>query len=218
MKKKLSSEVEWHLSMFYWYTEIVEFLANRLYGTDYQTVLNKHFRDQHLDLEHNFQIAFEEYSIVSDLKSELSKVITDEEILKAIVNHRNRLIQEKNRLIKELGTSKPSELKKFMQWHLIHHATKPSRFEAEPRIYRFTTRFYVSERDYQIVSKTGKGIEISVVPDKGKHPEGTYDIPHDVIMRFFESERQGNNWKKHKNFNQDGIPSLFSQYFHPFSD
>ena len=56
------------------------------------------------------------------------------------------------------------------------------------------------------------------MPDKGKHPEGTYDIPHDVIMRFFESERQGNNWKKNKNFNQDGIPSLFSQYFNPFSD
>lgn len=218
MRKELSSEAEYHLSLFYWYTEIVEFLANRLSGTDYQTMLNKHFKDQHLELEHDFQIVFDEYPVVSDLRSEVSEVMTDQEFIEAVVKHTSRLIKEKNRLIQELGAVKPLALKKFMQWHLLHQTTKPSRFQKEPRIYLSTTRFYVSERDYQVVSKTGKGIVMFVVPDKGKHPEGTYDIPHDVIMRFFESKRKGYNWKKHKNFKQDGIPSLLRQYFDPTTE
>ena len=153
------------------------------------------------------------------MKSEVSKAITDEEFIDAVVNHRNRLIHEKTRLIKELSSTKPEESEEVYAVVLVcirirnSIGLKKSLESTLP-----TTRFYVSERDYQIVSKTGKGIVMFVVPDKGKHPEGTYDIPHDVIMRFFESKRQGYNWKKHKNFNQDGIPSLFSQYFHPFSD
>ena len=218
MRKELSSEAEYHLLWFYWYAELVEFLSNRLSGTDYQTILNKRFKDQRFDLEHDFQIVFDEYPVVSDLRSEVSEVMTDQEFIEAVVKHRSRLIKEKNRLIQELGAVKPLALKKFMQWHLLHQTTKPSRFQKEPRIYLSTTRFYVSERDYQVVSKTGKGIVMFVVPDKGKHPEGTYDIPHDVIMRFFESKRQGYNWKKHKNFKQDGIPRLLRQYFDPTTE
>lgn len=218
MRKELSSRAEYHLLWFYWYAELVEFLSNRLSGTDYQTILNKRFKDQLLDLEQDYQIKFEEHPIVSDMKSEVSKAITDEEFIDAVVNHRKRLIHEKTRLIKELSSTKPEESEKFMQWYFLHQNTKQYWSQKEPRIYLSTTRFYVSERDYQIVSKTGKGIVMFVVPDKGKHPEGTYDIPHDVIMRFFESKRQGYNWKKHKNFKQDGIPSLLRQYFDPTTE
>ena len=118
MRKKLSSEAEYHLSMFYWY-------AVSLYGTDYQTMLNKNFRDTS---GFHFQISFEEHSIVSDLKLEISKAITDEEFIDAVVNHRKRLIQEKN-VIKELSTLKPSEFQKFEQWHLLHQTKKPYRFQ-----------------------------------------------------------------------------------------
>lgn len=218
MRKELSSEAEYHLSLFYWYTERVEFLSNRLSGTDYQTILNKRFKDQHLDSEYDFQVVFDEHPVVSDLNSEVSEVITDQEFIEAVVKHRRRLIKEKNRLIKEQGKANPSELKKFLQWDLLHQTTKPSRFQKEPRIYRYTTCFYISEKDYQIVAKTGKGIEMIVVPDKGKHPEGTYDIPNDVMMRFFELKRQDSNWIKDNYFKQDGIPSLLTQYFNPFTD
>ena len=218
MRKELSSEAEYHLSLFYWYTEMVEFLANRLSGTDYQTMLNKHFKDQHLGLEHDFQIVFDEHPVVSDLQSEVSEVMTDQEFIEAVVKHRRRLIKEKNRLIQELGKVKPSALKKFRQWNLLHQTTKPSRFQKEPRIYRYSTCFYVCEKDYQIVSKTGKGVMMTVVPDKGKHPEGTYDIPNDVMMHFFELQRQDNNWNKNNYFKKDGIPSLLMQYFNPISD
>ena len=130
MRKELSSEAEYHLSLFYWYTERVEFLSNRLSGTDYQTILNKRFKDQHLDSEYDFQIVFDEHPVVSDLNSEVSDVITDQEFIEAVVKHRRRLIKEKNRLIKEQGKANPSELKKFLQWDLLHQTTKPSLFNS----------------------------------------------------------------------------------------
>ena len=130
MRKELSSEAEYHLSLFYWYTERVEFLSNRLSGTDYQTILNKRFKDQHLDSEYDFQVVFDEHPVVSDLNSEVSKVITDQEFIEAVVKHRRRLITEKNRLIKEQGKANPSELKKFLQWDLLHQTTKPSPFNS----------------------------------------------------------------------------------------
>ena len=130
MRKELSSEAEYHLSLFYWYTERVEFLSNRLSGTDYQTILNKRFKDQHLDSEYDFQIVFDEHPVVSDLNSEVSEVITDQEFIEAVVKHRRRLIKEKNRLIKEQGKANPSELKKFLQWDLLHQTTKPSLFNS----------------------------------------------------------------------------------------
>ena len=56
------------------------------------------------------------------MKSEVSEAITDEEILEAVVNHRNRLIQEKTRLIKELGTTKPAESEEVYAVALdLHH-------------------------------------------------------------------------------------------------
>ena len=75
------------------------------------------------------------------------------------------------------------------------------------------TRFYVDEKIYLEIIKTGCALEIAVNPKKGRHPRGIYSIPNNVIVAFIKSKRNKFNWINNKDFKQDGIPTDLKAYF-----
>ena len=81
------------------------------------------------------------------------------------------------------------------------------------------TRFFVSEKIYQSLKNDDKLIfKLNVHPNRGKHPNGYYLIPNDIIVTFIEGKKVKNgeptyNWQRHNNFKQDGIPKALKEYF-----
>ena len=76
------------------------------------------------------------------------------------------------------------------------------------------TRFKVTESNYQFLkSNNDKDLIIEVIPKKGKHPRGTYEIPNIDALRFIDSKRSSFNWKKNKNFHQDAVPIDLRKFF-----
>lgn len=74
-------------------------------------------------------------------------------------------------------------------------------------------RFYVDEKIYKEIIKTGCALEIAVNPITGKHPRGIYSIPNNVAVAFIKSKRDQFNWINNKDFHQDGIPTDLKAYF-----
>ena len=76
------------------------------------------------------------------------------------------------------------------------------------------TRFKVTESNYLFLkSNNDKDLIIEVIPKKGKHPRGTYEIPNIDALRFIDSKRSSFNWKKNKNFHQDAVPIDLRKFF-----
>jgi len=82
------------------------------------------------------------------------------------------------------------------------------------------TRFYVDEEVYQTLNNDNElYLNIVVNPIRGKHPQGYYFLPNDIAIKFIESKRKDENsewrynWKKNKNYHQDGIPKALRDYF-----
>ncbi len=79
---------------------------------------------------------------------------------------------------------------------------------------RASTRFYVTESDYQkLLLHPGESLRIDVSPNKGNHPRGYYLIPNNFAIDFIKEKRGTPNWDKHKNFKQDSIPSGLERFF-----
>lgn len=76
------------------------------------------------------------------------------------------------------------------------------------------TRFYVDEYIYRSLKAYPRlNLVIKCIPKKGKHPKGTYHLPHEVALSFIESKRNQYNWEKNQNFHQEVVPSALVQYF-----
>jgi len=84
----------------------------------------------------------------------------------------------------------------------------------ENSVQHTSTRFYIDEKLYVELKKNPDlNYELIVSPNKGKHPKGVYVVPNSFIIDFIEVKRNSNNWKKNKNFHQDGIPKQLRNYF-----
>ncbi|MDB9701134.1 hypothetical protein OAA53_00225 [Salibacteraceae bacterium] len=77
------------------------------------------------------------------------------------------------------------------------------------------TRFWVKESTYQDLLASGADLHINVNPRKGKHPRGSYFIPHNAALSFIEGKRNTLNWDTYQDFKQDGIPRDLQPFFHP---
>ena len=78
------------------------------------------------------------------------------------------------------------------------------------------TRFWVKESTYQdLLTSGGADLHIKVNPRKGKHPIGTYFIPHNAALSFIKGKRNTPNWNTYQDFKQDGIPRDLRPFFHP---
>ena len=77
------------------------------------------------------------------------------------------------------------------------------------------TRFWVKESTYQDLLASGADLHINVNPRKGKHPRGSYFIPHNAALSFIEGKRNTPNWDTYQDFKQDGIPRDLRPFFHP---
>lgn len=76
------------------------------------------------------------------------------------------------------------------------------------------TRFFVDDEIYYKLKNSPKReFILTIKPKKGKHPEGHYSIPNNIIVCFIESKIDSYNWEKNKNFHQDGVPKDLKNYF-----
>ena len=77
-----------------------------------------------------------------------------------------------------------------------------------------STRFYITQKVYkELVASPNSELRIHVIPKKGKHPEGIYELPNKIAREFIESKQGTHNWDNHHDFKQDSIPTTLQDYF-----
>ena len=213
------TEIEFFTDRFHYYIDSIEFLSNRIFGTDYQSGFNRKYQQSFTNTEFKkgeLGTSFDEHPIYVEYLNELNKSTNSSENdkLEIIGKYNSLAINEMWRLQSVLIKEKNEYSMRWLQWMQMRRRELKDLVPLNPFIEKYTTRFYITEEDYQELKSTPKAdLHIQVVPKKGKHPSGIYNIPREEALNFIEAKRTGLNWEKHKNFKQDSVPSALKPYF-----
>ena len=213
------TEIEFFTDRFHYYIDSIEFLSNRIYGTDYQSRFNRKYQQSFTNTDFNkgeLGTLFDEHPIYVEYLNELNHFSnpSENDRFEVICNYKSIAYDEMLRLQSVLIKEKNEYKMKWLQWMLLRKRELKDRVPLNPIIEKYTTRFYITEEDYQELKSTPKAdLHIQVVPKKGKHPAGIYNIPREEALNFIKAKRTGFNWEKHQNFKQDSVPSALKPYF-----
>lgn len=213
------TEIEFFTNRFNYCIDSIEFLSNRIYGTDYQSGFNRKYQQSFANREFKkgeLGTLFDEHPIYVEYLNELNQSTNSSENdkLEIICKYKSLAYDEMWRLQSVLIKEKNEYSMRWLQWTQLRRMELKDRAPLNPFIEKYTTRFYITEEDYQELKSTPKAdLHILVAPKKGMHPAGIYNIPRKEALNFIESKRIGFNWEKHQNFKQDSVPSALKSYF-----